>query len=507
MPPPSTQQIWQPIEFSTSWAFTNTLRLDELLPSWIKRRGYLQESSEDYRQFIEQLKRRHAIETGVIENLYDLNRGVTETFVRDGITAAILQHDDTNIPPQQLLAHLNDHLEGVDFVFDTVKNERPLSISFIKQLHQLLTRHQDTADGRDSTGKRVQIALLKGQFKQRPNNPVRPDGIQVLYAPPEQVDSEMDALIALYNGLEAQREHPARLAAWVHHAFTQIHPFQDGNGRIARLLASLILIRHNLFPFTVVREQAKAVYIAALEKADLGDPQPLVTYFCELQREAIEEALSLKTVSAGKSSFEEMAALLGRKVEQQQTQQRQRHDEEVARQREAVFQICCDYLKQAEATLRGAVLGLVVSLQEVKPGSANDNYFYLQTVEYAKLHDYYFNRALPKGILSLQLIFPDKRRYRLGVVVHHYGYGDTTLAIGAFLEFIDVKELPMASPNRSRNQRRTRRNELVSSIPLNLRPHTLAINADLETQRQGVTSYLESVLTVVIAQIASDVDA
>lgn len=506
---PITNALWQPISFSAAWVNTSTLRLDELLPSWEKRRSQLKDTSEDYRQFIEQLKRRHAIETGVIENLYDLDRGVTETFVRDGIAGAILQHDDTNIPPQLLLAHLRDHLEGVDFVFETVKHERPLSIHFIKELHQLLTRHQDNADGRDALGKLVKIPLLKGQFKQRPNNPVRPDGIQVLYAPPEQVDSEMDFLVAEYNAREEQHEHPARLAAWVHHAFTQIHPFQDGNGRIARLLASLILIRHNLFPFTVVRNQpnalnTKQIYIEALEAADIGNPQPLVTFFCDLQRDAIEEALNLKTVSVGQASFKQMAAILGQKVQQKQAEKQQQHDAHVAKQRMAVFRLCCDYLEDAEKTLREAVGGLTVVLSKVEPGDERDNYFYQQTVSYANLHNQRFNRFLPKGILSLQLILPDKRRYRLGVVVYHYGYGDATLAIGAFLEFVDVNK-DIASP--TKNQRKNLRDEVVSIIPLDLKPHTLAIDANMDAQRQGVTNYLDSVLTAVLAQIASDVDA
>lgn len=506
---PNTAALWQPIAFSANWAATTTVRLDELRPSWEKRRSQLTDTSEDYRQFIEQLKRRHAIETGVIENLYDLDRGVTETFVRDGIAGAILQHDDTNISPQLLLAHLRDHLESVDFVFDTVKNERPLTIHFIRELHELLTRHQDSADGRDALGNLVKIPLLKGQFKQRPNNPVRPDGIQVLYAPPEQVDSEMDTLILEYNAREEQQEHPARLAAWVHHAFTQIHPFQDGNGRIARLLASLILIRHNLFPFTVVRNQpnannTKRDYIEALEMADLGDPQPLVTFFCNLQRDAIEEALNLKTVSAGQSSFKQMAVILGQKVQQKQAEKQQQHDMHVAKQRMAVFQLCRDYLEEVVKTLQEVVVGSTVFLTPIEPGDERDNYFYQQTVEHASRHKQRFNRFLPKGILSLQITLPDKRRYRLGVVVYHYGYGDTTLAIGAFLEFVDVNKDAIAL-NQSR--RKTVRDEIVSIVALDLKPHTLSIDAQMDAQQQGISSYLDSVLTAVLAQIASDVDA
>lgn len=87
---------------------------------------------------------------------------------------------------------------------------------------------------------------------------------------------------------------PIILSAWVHHAFTQIHPFQDGNGRIARLLASLILIKDGLLPFTVKRED-KPAYIKSLELADDNEPQELVSFFSIEQKRSIENALNFKT--------------------------------------------------------------------------------------------------------------------------------------------------------------------------------------------------------------------
>ena len=195
-----------------------------------------------------------------------------------------LSHGDTNVSKDELMNHLNDHLDAVDFVFDMVKENRPLSVSFIKQLHQLTTRHQESAEGRDQFGNKLKIPLLKGVFKERENNPTASDGTRILYCPPIHVNAEMDNLVKIYAQLVKLEINPLIIASWFHHAFVTIHPFQDGNGRVARLLTSLIFIKYGYFPFTVVREDAKVKYINALEKADLGEVQPLVSYFGAVQR-------------------------------------------------------------------------------------------------------------------------------------------------------------------------------------------------------------------------------
>lgn len=82
----------------------------------------------------------------------------------------------------------------------------------------------------------------------------------------------------------------------MHHAFTQIHPFQDGNGRVARALASIDFIEAGLFPL-VVRREDRDVYIEALRSADAGDLGPLVRYFADVQQGL------LRTKSAASTSF------------------------------------------------------------------------------------------------------------------------------------------------------------------------------------------------------------
>ena len=483
-------RIWNFISFSDTWREADTAIVDDIAPSWFKWRRELQENPRAYEDFINRLKREHAIETGVIERLYDLKKGITETFIKEGFVQSYLSHGDTNIPENQLMAHLRDHLDAVDFIFDVVKNDRPFTIGFIKELHALLTRHQDFAEGRDPYGNRLRIPLLKGEFKQRDNNPVTPDGARVYYCPPEHVDSEMENLIRTYEELKAEAVHPLVISAWLHHAFTTIHPFQDGNGRMARLLSSLIFIQHRYFPFTVLREEAKVKYIEALEQADQGKPDRLVAYFGEVQRRNMEKALNLSPIPVG--SFAETARMLSQKLEQKQQRRQAEKARKIEANRQEIFQYCNDFLNRA----RGELTDLLGGRARFIPGSSpfddgqRNHYFYRQIVSYAKRHDYFFNRTLPTAYFRLIIEFSGEQTYQLIVTLHHYGYDDSTLAIGAFLEY--------GTGGEDETEK--------TSLPLELKPHVISIDQDLDmtTRKPKLESYLNDILTVALAQIASE---
>lgn len=285
-------RLWKPVAFTDAWRKCDTSVLDDIAPSWFTRRETLQNTSTEFKAFLGKLKREHAIETGLIEQLYDLDKGVTETLIREGFVASYLSHNDTNIPIPKLLGHLNDQLEAMDFVFDMVKEDRPLSKSFIRSLHQLLTRHQDSAFGRNALGYSIEIPLLKGAFKVRPNNPTTKDGVKILYCPPEHVEAEMDNLIAILDNVTKTKVHPLIIASWLHYAFISIHPFQDGNGRTARLLSSFILIQNGYFPFTVLREDLIDKYFYSLKQADKGNYQSLINYIGLNQKNIIKKSFT-----------------------------------------------------------------------------------------------------------------------------------------------------------------------------------------------------------------------
>ena len=481
-------RLWKPISFTDNWKECDTSLLDEIVPSWIARREILQANSKEYEDFIARLKRKHAIETGIVERMYDIDKGVTETLINEGFISALVGHGDTNIPKQTLFNHLQDHLDAVDFVFDIVKENRPLTKGFILELHQLTTRHQEFAEGRDQFGNKTKIDLIKGRFKERENNPTRDDGTTILYCPPEHVEAEMDNLIAIYDELCELNVNPLIIATWVHHAFTTIHPFQDGNGRVVRLIASLILIKNNLFPITVLREEAKVKYIQALEEADEEKPQKLVTYFAEIQKRNIEEALNIKEVNT--TSLDEVTSVFKKKVLKKQQEKQQQYEQKLAENRIQIFEFCRKYLNEYKDKLEHE-FGSGVSFY-IGSGRPDDtekqHYYYEQIVSYAKKHDYFFNRTLPKSYFKFGISF-DGKKYELGITIHHFGYDDSVIAIGAFLEHKGIL------PNEDTD----------TTIPLKIKPHVISIKDDVSSKEKNIALHLENILTITIAQIASEI--
>lgn len=283
---------WEPIEdLPDDWARLANPQLPVLQEVWQEQKGELEESGA-LRRFHERLRREWSIETGIIERLYTLPRGITEILIERGVDTSLIPHGSTDKDPELVVAIIHDHEEAIDWLFEIVKDQRPLSTSFVRELHALMTRHQATATGKDQFGTLVEVPLSRGTWKLQPNNPTRPDGTVHEYCPPEHVASEMDRLAGLHeqhisSGVPAEVE-----GAWIHHRFTQIHPFQDGNGRVARAVTSLVFLRCGWFPL-VVTDKDRESYIGALEQADSGDLTALVELFARLQKKAFNQALSI----------------------------------------------------------------------------------------------------------------------------------------------------------------------------------------------------------------------
>lgn len=92
------------------------------------------------KQFNDRLRREWAIETGIIEDLYSIDRGITQLLIEKGIEASLIPHGSTDKPAEQIVPILKDQEEVLEGLFDFVARRRHLSTSYIKELHQALTR-------------------------------------------------------------------------------------------------------------------------------------------------------------------------------------------------------------------------------------------------------------------------------------------------------------------------------------------------------------------------------
>lgn len=386
---------WQPIQdLPDNWQELVRSDLQALADEWTEQRRQLSKTPA-YKSFLQRMRREIAIETGIIERLYTLDRGTTVLLIERGIDESLIAHNTTNQSPREIVALIRDHDAALERVFDFVGERRELSTSYIKQLHQLLTKHQDTTEAIDQFGKAFEAELLKGEWKQYPNNPTRPDGTVHEYCPPEQVASQMDDLLRMYAAHHELNVSPEVEAAWFHHRFAQIHPFQDGNGRVARLLASLIFIKADWFPLTI-RNNDRDTYIKALEAADNGNLEPLVALFAKSQREAFAKNSDIsENFISSDAGVQTVLNAIGEKLQQKQEAILQGKRKQVQAHAHALQQVVHqrleslrDELNQLLKDQKGA---FVVRVNAADFEAPHDYYFYAQIVEIAKLLGYFAN--------------------------------------------------------------------------------------------------------------------
>ena len=287
-----TDYKWHPIEPLTDQDRTIDLAaMTPLYESWHASKARLEASgTAALKSFTTKLVRQLSVETGILERLYDLDRGTTEALVAKGFIEELISRSNTDIEPSRLIDILRDHEAAIQLVMDCVAGNRSLTKGVIHELHAILTSHQDTTAAVNQFGNRIDIPLRKGVYKELPNNPKRPDGSIHEYCPPVHVDSEMEHLLESFAHYES--DDPVIVASWLHHRFTQIHPYQDGNGRVARALITYVLLRSGLLPLVIDRD-LRIEYLDALEKADAGNIVALAQLFARLERTAIVQALSV----------------------------------------------------------------------------------------------------------------------------------------------------------------------------------------------------------------------
>lgn len=212
-----------------------------------------------------------------------LSRGETHFFLSEGLTVEGKPFKD--------FVDAKNHAEAIDLLFDIVADKQPITEGFVKEMNALLLRGVESTPAKNSLGQRVHKKAHPGQYKTAPNHVEQPDGTIHSYVEPIHVQDQMEALLAWVNS-QVNAIHPIHVAAIAHYNLVRIHPFDDGNGRGARILMNLTLMHKGYFP-AVIRLETKRRYLEALSEADRGTLAPFVAFVADALITTHESVLSV----------------------------------------------------------------------------------------------------------------------------------------------------------------------------------------------------------------------
>ena len=214
------------------------------------------------------------------------------------------------------LEEMKAHNVGLKMMQEEAQaTDRPLTEYFIRELHRTLLREDYTVQKELPDGSITTYTVHAGQYKTRPNSVKTVTGEIFEYASPEETPALMSDLVGWYNSTVESGELSAlELASLFHYRYIRIHPFEDGNGRIARLLVNFILLRAG-YPMIIVRSDDKNKYLTALNNSDIkvglvpadGAHAELaqIQSFVEYMKGCLERALAIRIRAAKGESIEE----------------------------------------------------------------------------------------------------------------------------------------------------------------------------------------------------------
>jgi len=178
-----------------------------------------------------------------------------------------------------------EEMKAHDVAFQLIQkwaqDARPISENDLKSLNKILLVRPYWQDAITPDGNKTRREILVGDYKKHPNSVRLGNGEIFEYTTPIETPPKMQELMEWFRSEEElSRAHPLVLAALFHYKFVRIHPFDDGNGRVSRLLMNYVLLR-NHFPPIIIKSADKNSYLKALNSADAGDTEAFVRYIGE----------------------------------------------------------------------------------------------------------------------------------------------------------------------------------------------------------------------------------
>lgn len=206
--------------------------------------------------------------------------GETKMLLMKGLTAGgkpIRDHEE-----------ITGHDQAITFIIDSIEDDEPLTEVFIRHLHKLILVRPFWADAKTADGQPTKRLIKVGEYKTEPNHVETQSGDIFYFAEPIETPAKMQELVKWCRGkTESAETNAVLLAAEFHYRFVLIHPFDDGNGRLARLLMNFVLMKYG-FPPVIIKNEDKDNYIAVLEQADFKILEPFVEYVAQNLIRSIE---------------------------------------------------------------------------------------------------------------------------------------------------------------------------------------------------------------------------
>ena len=183
--------------------------------------------------------------------------------------------------PMRDYEEMKAHDVAIDHIRKLAGEERELSEAEIRQLNRIILKEPFWARAETPDGQSTRKRIMPGEYKREPNHVRTSTGALHRFAEPSDTPSRMAAWTREFRRDMTRCAYPLPLfLAESHSRFLAIHPFDDGNGRTARLLVNFALLRRRLPPI-VIKTEDRDRYIEGLENADLGNVMPLATFIME----------------------------------------------------------------------------------------------------------------------------------------------------------------------------------------------------------------------------------
>jgi Fic family protein len=247
---------------------------------------------EDERRIMQKFRLDWNYHSNAIEG-NSLTLGETRAFLLEGLTA--------NGKPLKDHLDIKGHDELITFLELFIQKKEILTEAAIREMHKILLKEPYETDAITPDGRIVKKKVQLGAYKTEPNCVRMNTGEIHPYILPEDVPAKMTELVEWHRQQDGKNDsHPVLQAALFHHRFVSIHPFDDGNGRMARILMNLILMRAG-YPPVVIKLQERNPYVAALRRADAGETEGIVSFIAQ----NLVEAESLYLRGAKGESVEE----------------------------------------------------------------------------------------------------------------------------------------------------------------------------------------------------------